>query len=402
MTGNHNGNGEQAVAGKNNLYEMHYDGTQWTRTFIATLSGADSPEWEGNQNGDTAYVTARVSPNGRYFAFMSQAPIIGYDNIDANPAAKGARAEEVYLYDSETGALRCVSCDPSGARPEGVLDTERAGEGLGLLVDRRLVWGREGHEHWLAGNIPGWTAQSLPPPGQPGAVIQSRYLSDEGRLYFNSPDSLVPAAENHKEDVYEYEPSGVGGCRSATGGCVSMLSGGSSDRESAFLEATPNGDSVFFLTQARLLPSQDTDTAFDVYDARECAPSSPCLTPPPEKEVPCAETQTCRPAQPPQPIPGGPEGTAVASGPGNTIVGTAPVAKHQVEARRTSRPLTRTQKLKRALRACRKHHAHSKPKRRACVRHARKRYAKKHKKAGRAKRMTKPGSSSRHAVGRSR
>ncbi len=255
---------KQAVNGKDNLYELHYDGTQWSTTFIATLSGEDIPEWEGNQNGNTAYLTARVSPNGRYLAFMSAAPITGYDNIDANPAAKGARAEEVYLYDSATASLRCVSCDPSGARPAGVLDTEKAGEGLGLLVDRRLVWGREGQEHWLAGNIPGWTAQTLT-----SALFQSRYLSDEGRLYFNSPDDLVPAASNGKEDVYEYEPSGVGSCQSPSGACVSLISGGSSDRESAFIEATPDGSSVFFITEARLLP-QDTDTAFDIYDAREC------------------------------------------------------------------------------------------------------------------------------------
>jgi hypothetical protein len=407
LASNANGNGEHATPGRDNLYEIHYDGTHWTRTFIATLSEADSPEWEGNQSGDTAYLTARVSPNGRYFAFMSQAPITGYDNIDANPAAKGARDEEVYLYDSKTATLRCVSCNPSGARPKGVLDTERGREGLGLLVDRRLVWGREGHEHWLAGNIPGWTAQSLPPPGQPGALFQARYLSDEGRLYFNSPDSLVPAAENGKEDVYQYEPSGVGDCQSSTGGCVSLLSGGSSDRESAFLEATPDGSSVFFLTEARLLPSQDTDTAFDIYDARECTPSSPCLTPPPEKEAPCAETETCRPAQPSQPIPGGPAGSAVFSGPGNAIT-PPPAAKHEVEASKASKPQTRAEKLKRALRACRTHHAHSKRKREACERTARKRYAKKHqktrrgKKAGKAMHSAKAGAFSKSAGGSGR
>ena len=37
------------------------------------LSSEDSPEWEGNRTADTAYLTARVSPNGRYLAFMSAA-----------------------------------------------------------------------------------------------------------------------------------------------------------------------------------------------------------------------------------------------------------------------------------------------------------------------------------------
>src|SRR5262249_49805732 len=163
---------------------------------------------------------------------------------DANPAANSARDEEVYLYDSATASLRCVSCDPSGARPNGVLDLEKSGEGLGLVVDRRLVWGREGHEHWLAGNIPGWTA-----PAIGSALYQSRYLSDDGRLYFNSPDDLVPAASNGKEDVYQYEPSGVGSCQSSSGGCVSLLSGAGSDHESAFIEATPSGSDVFFVTE---------------------------------------------------------------------------------------------------------------------------------------------------------
>ena len=128
---------------------------------------------------------------------MSAAPITGYDNVDASPAAGGARDEEVYLYNSEPASLRCVSCDPSGAQPTGVLDTVESGEGLGLLVDRREIW----LGHWLGGSVPGWTAQSLT-----SALFQSRYLTDEGRLYFNSPDDLAPAASNAREDVYEYEP----------------------------------------------------------------------------------------------------------------------------------------------------------------------------------------------------
>jgi phosphodiesterase/alkaline phosphatase D-like protein len=373
LAANTNGNGEAAVAGKNNLYELSYDGTEWSRVFIATLSKEDSPEWEGNQIANTAYVTARVSPNGRYFAFMSQAPITGYENVDANPAANGARDEEVFLYDTVAGSLRCVSCNPDGARPEGVLDHETAGEGLGLVVDRRLVWGREGNEHWLAGNIPGWTSQTLV-----SALYQSRYLSDDGRLFFNSPDGLVPAAKNHKEDVYEYEPSGVGGCQSGTGGCVALVSGGESERESAFLEATPDGSSVFFFTEAQLLPGQDTDTAFDIYDARECFASSPCLSPPPGREAPCGETETCRPAEPSQPLPNGPAGTASFTGPSTSITPAhvpSTSGGGEVRGKKASKRITRAQKFKHGLKACRKHHAHSRRKRERCERSVRKRYA---------------------------
>jgi hypothetical protein len=392
LASNQNGNGETAVNGRDNLYELRYDGSQWSTLFIATLSGEDAPEWEGEHVADTAYLTARVSPNGRYLAFMSAAPITGYDNIDASAEAAGARDEEVFLYDSTGTSLRCVSCNPSGARPAGVLDQNRSGEGLGLVVDRRRVWlGR-----WIAGNIPGWTAQTLG-----SALFQSRYLSDEGRLYFDSPDSLVPAAKNGKEDVYQYEPSGVGSCQSPSGGCVSLISGGSSDRESAFIEATPDGSNVFFVTEARLLP-QDTDTAFDIYDARECTAISPCVPQPPEQQAPCAETKTCRPAEPARPAPAGPAGTATTSGPGN-ITPQTQKPKQQVEARKASKRLTRAQKLRRALRSCRRHHAHAKKKRTACERKARKRYGKhksnKHEKRT-SKRKVKTGTATRARAGR--
>jgi hypothetical protein len=373
LASNQNGNGEAATSGKNNLYALHFDGSQWTTTFIATLSSEDSAEWEGNKIANSAYLTARTSPNGRYLAFMSSASITGYDNVDASPEAKGARDQEVFLYDSQAASLRCVSCNPSGARPKGVLDQNESGEGLGLLVDRRKIW----LGHYLAGNIPGWTAQSLT-----SALFQSRYLSDEGRLYFNSPDSLVPAVSRHAENVYEYEPSGVGNCESSSGGCVSLLTPGTSEKESAFIEATPDASSVFFASESQLLP-QDTDSAFDIYDARECSSGSPCLTIPTPPPGGCTEAETCRPASPPQSIPGGPGGSATFSGPGNA---TAPAAKGQVQGVKGAnptakpKPLTRAQRLTNALKACKKQHQAKK--RKSCEAHARKLYGAKGKKAG--------------------
>ena len=394
LADNENGNGEAPAVGKNNLYGLKNDGSHWTTTFIATLSGEDSPEWEGNKIGNTAFLTARVSPNGRYLAFMSAAPITGYDNVDTNPAAKGAHDEEVFLWDSAAASLTCVSCNPSGARPVGALDTTESGEGLGLLVDRRKIWAELGREHWLAGNIPGWTAQSLT-----SALFQSRYLSDEGRLYFNSPDELVPAAGNHKENTYQYEPFGVGSCESASGGCVALISSGESDKESAFIEATPDGSSVFFVTQDKLLP-QDTDTAFDIYDARVCTTGSPCQSIPEPPPGGCESAGTCRPALPPQELPGEPSGSATFSGPGNA---TPPaIAKQQVKddkagTKPATKPLTRSQKLAKALKACRKQHSAKKHK--ACEAHAKKLYGSKAKKAGRKHAKSKRASYT-HSSGR--
>ncbi|HEX3909782.1 MAG TPA: hypothetical protein VHW67_03645 [Solirubrobacteraceae bacterium] len=369
LASNPNGIGDRAVSGAPNLYELRFAPSEPRMKFIATLSSQDSPEWEagGAQSANPAFVTARVSENGRYFAFMSQAPVTGYDNVDISPAAHGARDEEVFLYDSAGAELRCVSCDPTGQRPDGVLDNGNSGEGLGLVVDRRKVWGELSHEHWLAGNIPGWTSQSLT-----SAVLQPRYLTDDGRLFFNSPEQIVPADSNGKNDAYEYEPSGVGSCESVTGGCVSLISSGTSPRESAFLEATPDAGSVFFLTESKLLP-QDTDTAYDIYDARTCSPTSPCQTIPAPAPAPCAESETCRAASPGREIPGAGGGSATFAGPGNAVAalpsGTG-VKGDQTTAK--PKPLTRKQRLAKALAQCR--HKHGAHKRKACERHARKLY----------------------------
>ncbi len=132
------------------------------------------------------------------------------------------------------------------------------------------------------------------------ADYQSRYLSNNGRLFFDSPDGLVPAAVNHKEDVYEFEPQGAGSCQSTVGragevfeagagGCVGLISSGTSSQESAFLDASAKGGrdgegeegggDVFFMTTSQLAP-QDEDHAYDIYDAHECTVSSPCVSPP--------------------------------------------------------------------------------------------------------------------------
>jgi hypothetical protein len=244
-----------------NLYLSH-DGTL---RFIAALSGADKPVWNDGGGFDSKEVFSRASDDGRWLTFMSGRPLTGYDNRDA---VTGERDEEVFLYDATAdggaGKLVCASCDPSGARPHGVFDS---GNGLapGLLTDRTLAWG--GHQ--LAASIPGFSRSTLLL-----AIYQSRYLSNSGRLFFNAADTLVPGDTNGLMDVYEYEPPGVGSCTASSpsyspdsAGCVSLISSGSSNEESAFLDASETGDDVFFLTAGRLT-AKDTDSALDIYDAR--------------------------------------------------------------------------------------------------------------------------------------
>jgi Tol biopolymer transport system component len=338
-----------------NLYEWH----SGTIKFIASVSGEDRNDW----NPETLVgMTSRVSPNGRYLAFMSNASLTGYDNADA---ASGQPDEEVYLYDAQRERLVCASCNPTGARPTGMFES---GVGLGPLVDRPSFW----REHWLAANIPAWTGMSLEI-----ALYQSRYLSDNGRLFFNSVDALAPQDTNGAADVYEFEPEGVGDCTSAsrgfsqgTGGCIGLISSGSSDEESAFLDASEGGEGraagadAFFVTAAKLAP-QDIDTAFDVYDARECTSASPCASPPPPPPPGCTTIDSCRAASSALPSNLGQPASATFSGIGAAVQGKA-----------APKPLTRAQKLANALKACRKK---PRAKRKACEAQARKRYGVKRK-----------------------
>ena len=267
-----------------NLYLRH----EGTTTFIATLSGADKRDWETSLHR----LTARVSPNGRWLAVMSSRPLSGYDNRDA---VSGKPDEEVYLYrapasEGEEGKLLCASCDPTGARPRGV-EYGVAGGNI-RLAGGVSVWPPD---TWLAANVPGWT-----PLGIGTSFHQSRYLFDSGRLFFNSSDALVPQDSNGTEDVYQYEMPGIGGCTAASptyspasGGCVDLISNGTSGEESAFLDASESGDDIFFLTAAQL-SGRDEDSALDLYDARVGGGEAQ-----PAKPVACEGDGCQQPATPP-------------------------------------------------------------------------------------------------------
>jgi DNA-binding beta-propeller fold protein YncE len=321
-----------------NLYVRHGGTTR----LVAILSNEDVSDW-----GPLTDQTARVSPNGRWLAFMSQRDLTGYDTRDALSRKPD---EEVYLYDAAgAGRLACASCNPTGARPVGTPGSGRS----------------------LAANVPAWTPYTS---GQ--ALYQPRYLSDGARLFFNSSDALVPQDVNGREDVYEYEPPGVGGCTTASvafsqrsGGCVGLISSGASAEESAFIDASDTGGDVFFATTARLA-SQDFDTAFDLYDAHECTSTAPCL--PVAAAVPpvCTTADACRAAPSPQPPVFGSPSSATFSGAGNV---TPAPAGPGVKAK--TKPLSRAQRLARALRACRA--KKSKRKRTVCESQASRKYGSK-------------------------
>jgi hypothetical protein len=318
-----------------------------TTKLVGVLDQADERLYnEGSR------IFGRVSPDGQWLAFMSSADLTGYDTHDA---VNGQSDAEVYLYHAPASDLVCASCNPTGARPVGKFfpyGVEAAGSGLG--------------ETQVASNVPPWsTVEAL--TGPVGTFYQSRYLSDSGRLFFDSSDALVPQDVNGTEDVYEYEPTGIGSCESSSAtflsrskGCLSLVSSGTSSEESAFLDASETGGDVFFLTASQLV-GQDYDTADDIYDAQECARSSPC----PPASVPqppaCTTEASCKAAPTPQPSLYGAPASSTFSGTGNVASEAAPAvgAKSKPKERhktrcakhRAKRGCAKTKKSQRARRS---------------------------------------------------
>jgi hypothetical protein len=219
------------AVGQPNLY-LARDGIV---TFVATLSETDN-EIAGVSYGTAlrggdwfrtfAGRTARVSPSGRYVAFMSTKRLTGYDNSDA---VRNRQDYEAFLYDSATGALVCVSCNVDGSRPT---------------------------ENTL-----------LPAPAN--GTYQQRYLNDNGQLFFSTSDAVLPQDTNGVSDVYEYE-----------NGHVYLISPGNTEDEAVFADASESGNDVFFTTRQSLVPA-DRDRINDLYDARvgghaEAPPAASC------------------------------------------------------------------------------------------------------------------------------
>jgi hypothetical protein len=200
--------------------------------------------------------TARISADGNEAVFMSSRSLTAYESFGQT---------EVYRYEAASGKLTCVSCNPTGQRPEG------------------------------SAGIPGAIANGEGPEAT--QVYKPRVLSADGqRVFFNSEDPLIPQDSNHEEDVYEWEAQGVGGCARANG-CIGPISSGRGADGATFLDAAADGSDAFFLTDASLL-AQDFG-GLDVYDARvgggfpEPVPPIPCvgdscqvLPPPPEDPTP--------------------------------------------------------------------------------------------------------------------
>jgi hypothetical protein len=261
-----------------NIYLAHGG----TITFVARVEGdfdaLNMFPMFSEQSG--AVKTSRVAADGTLLLSSTES-LTGYDNTEptertcGNPAGHDL-CRELFRYSPGDEELSCVSCNPTGT-PGGdaALELPR-----GFLAD---------------------------PPRS--AFLIHNLSADGARVFFNSTDALLPTDTNGVNDVYEWEAEGSGSC-DAAGGCIYLLSSGTSPDPSYFADASADGDHAFIFTGQQLVPG-DRDELVDIYDAGVGAglASQHVLAPPTCAGAACQVN--------PPPPPDQPASSATFSGPGN-------------------------------------------------------------------------------------
>lgn len=247
-----------------------------------------------------------LSANGRYFTFTANAKGLAekFDQNDVSLACPLAYTTEpgpcdaVYVYDTEAlgDPLQCASCRAPGVPPTGPAgDTLNNNVALLRMNDR---------------------------------ISQS--VANDGTVFFTTRDGLVPTDKNELEDVYAYKD-----------GSLRLVSRATPGYSARFLDATPDGKTVFISTNDPISP-QDNDQAVDVYMTREGAgyPYTPSVVTPP-----CGGLEACRAG-----VPGTPSrssaGTSSFQGRGNPTPDTGTSGKVTVAKAKPVVGATGTLKVK--------------------------------------------------------
>jgi hypothetical protein len=184
-----------------------------------------------------------LSSNGRYLAFTedSSGPLSAKERAGADlgsPTADCPRGalfggltepglcEQVFVYDIDTDELECASCRMDGLSPKG------EGGDPDYRDDKFRM--NMGHR-------------------------QMQTVADDGTAFFTTAEDLVETDVNGLNDVYAYRD-----------GEHRLLSRATQGMPARFLDATPDGKSVFFWTKDPIAPT-DNDKSLDVYMTREGA-----------------------------------------------------------------------------------------------------------------------------------
>lgn len=351
----------EAVAGADNLYLFERDSTypQGHVVFVATLcSGSEKsgvvsdPQCHGESDTED-WTTGGTRPvqatsEGRFLVFQS------FGDLTSGDTSAG---RQIFEYDAAREDLVRVSVGQKSPTGYECPTTHMVGEGYncdGNTDELGVGAGANIQE-------PVYHGHDFPTTSETGLAVSS----DGSYVFFTSPDGLTLGALDRRpintfgesevfaRNVYEYHSTVDAPGGSIAEGNVYLISDGrdltltiSGETSGVELFGTDvSGEDVFFSSSDQLV-GQDTDTQFDVYDARVDggfpAPVSP---------VEC-EGEGCLPGAGTAPLFGSAVSSSVAGG-GN--LSPPPAMSPPVgEVKTKAKPLTRAQKLANALRACNK------------------------------------------------
>jgi hypothetical protein len=305
------------------IYGVSAGVVNYVGTITAGLTG-DSGGGAVVSAGGAERWRSRVSPDGRYLLFESSVDLTGY---------RSHGVPEAYLYDAQGGsdAITCVSCRPKGE--------------ASLLP------------HPVRVLAPDFSGKSLLSP--PMSLVER---GGEPEVFFVSPDPLAPGAAEGEYNLYTWSRNQVF--------LVARQPVGASDTPAEshveFVGASTGGHDLYFAV-ADALNWEDPQARYGIWDAREGGGFTESPTP-----ISCDPTAESSCQGPSWAVSQGQvAASAIFSGPGDLVAGIS-----NPPARPAAKPLTRAQKLAKALKACRKSRA--KPKRVSCEKRARRTYATKH------------------------
>jgi hypothetical protein len=247
----------QGVAGKQNIYIWRHGRLTFVETADRTASDPETGQGPSTAAGSGNFLRL-LSPDGRYFAFIDNSPSVaqrvGYDNSQTSVACKQLfydapdTCDQVFLFDADADELTCVSCPSDGTRSLG-----KSGDPSGHNAAKLRL-----------------------------NAYQPRIVTDDGTVFFGTPNPLLTEDNNGLDDVYAFRD-----------GKLRLISRARPGHASRFLDATADAKTVFISTGDPITPT-DTDTAVDIYMTRLGAgfPFSPVPV-----RRPCSGDD-CRPAAP--------------------------------------------------------------------------------------------------------